>query len=85
MTQQMYKAKDHSDRSINALVGKKVVGVRHMTKEELEMLDWNYTTIADTTVIQFADGTLVVACCDPEMNDAGYLYVQEKSDENTKE
>jgi len=81
MTTQTHKAKDHIDRSINALVGKRIVGVRHMSKKELEMLDWNYTDIADTTVIQFDDGTLAVVCCDPEMNDAGYLYIQEKDAE----
>jgi hypothetical protein len=52
------------------LVGKKVVGVRYMTKKEMNAEGWDEKTEA----IQFDDGSIVYASRDPEGNGPGCLF-----------
>lgn len=70
-----YHAKDHTDRDINFLVGRTIVGVRHMQKDEIEMFGW-YASPESTTILQLDDDSLVIVLSDPEGNDAGHLLVQ---------
>jgi len=60
------------------LLNKKIVGVRYLTKQEEEMLGWNYRCV----VMELEDGTLVYPSKDDEGNDAGALFYQSSDKEN---
>lgn len=56
----------------HTLVGKTVVGVRAMTREEMEEEGWDYR--GDCTVLIFSDGSRAYASEDPEGNGPGALF-----------
>lgn len=60
----------------NFLIGKKVVEVRAMTKEELIKEDWG--SDRDNTVIVFDTGDKIYASSDEEGNAPGELFGQTK-------
>lgn len=64
----------HYDKELLGLIGKKVVGVRHMTQKEIDMFAW-YDASEDTTLIEFHDGTVAIVSADPEGNGAGHIFV----------
>lgn len=64
----------HYDTDLLSLIGKKVIGVRHMTPKEIESFDW-YDGPEDTTLIEFHDGTVAIVSADPEGNGAGHIFV----------
>jgi hypothetical protein len=57
-----------------ALIGKKVVRVRSMTKKELEAEGWADYSHRDALVMVFDDGTKVFASRDEEGNGPGALF-----------
>jgi hypothetical protein len=71
-----YRAKSHSDKSLHSILGKRIVGVRHMTEDEVEMFGWQCQPYR-TTLIQLEDDSLIIVMSDPEGNNTGALYVQE--------
>lgn len=51
-----------------------IVLVRYMTEEESESLGWDHRPI----VLQLDDGNVVFPAKDPEGNEAGVLYTNDK-------
>lgn len=63
-------------REYGTLVGRKIVTVRPMLADELEMYGWSHH--ADSAmVIIFDDGTAVVPSADPEGNGPGCLFIEQ--------
>lgn len=52
------------------LIGKKIVGTRQMTKEEVEFEGWH----RGTTVFELDDGSIIYPSKDDEGNDSGALF-----------
>jgi hypothetical protein len=61
-----------SNENDSYLIGKKVVDVRGMTKEEMETEGWEMHK--STTVVVFDDGTRIFASRDEEGNGPGVLF-----------
>ena len=57
------------------LKGKTVKRVRYMTAEEVEDMGWR----AAAPVIEFTDGSWILASRDDEGNDAGALFTSDKT------
>ncbi len=56
------------------VVGKKIVSIRKLTKEELEAEGWNdYSAIA----LVLDDGTLIYPSCDEEGNNPGQFFISD--------
>jgi len=53
------------------LVGRKIVEVRYLTKEESDSYGWSYQPL----VIHFDDSTILIPSADDEMNDGGTLIL----------
>lgn len=51
------------------LIGKKIVEVRHMTREEADTWGWDNCPV----IISFEDGTTLVPTSDDECNDGGAM------------
>jgi hypothetical protein len=51
------------------LIGKKIVEVRHMSREEADTWGWYYRPV----IISFEDGTTLVPTRDDEQNDGGAM------------
>lgn len=60
-----------------SLVGKRVKSVRALLPEEYDALGWDESFGDAPVVLTFDDGTIVVPARDPEMNGAGFLFMQE--------
>jgi hypothetical protein len=71
-----YRAKSHTDKTLHSILGKRIVGVRHMTEDEVELFGWDCQPYR-TTLIQLEDDSLIIVMSDPEGNDTGALHVQE--------
>ena len=56
------------------LIGKKIVGIREMTKRETENEGWEF----GATTIVLNDGTMIYPSIDEEGNRAGILFGIEK-------
>lgn len=56
------------------LVGKKIVSVGYLLKDETESLGWHHSSLA----IELDDGTVIYASRDDEGNDAGALFTNHK-------
>lgn len=52
------------------LIGRKIVGVRYLSKKEAEELGWHHRPI----VLQLDDGNLIYPSADDEGNDGGTLF-----------
>ena len=61
----------------NVLLGKKIVKVEYMTKDEAEDMGWSSRPIA----FKLNDGTWVVAQMDDEGNDGGVLTYSHEDDD----
>jgi len=61
-----------TDYAKDRLVGKKIKGVRYLTNEEAEGLDWYSRPI----VIELNDGSLILPSRDDEGNDGGAMFGQ---------
>jgi hypothetical protein len=59
------------------LVGRKIVKVRYMTKEEMSEWGWYHSPL----ILELDDGTLLYPSRDDEGNDAGALFGQDEGDE----
>lgn len=57
------------------LLGRKIIGTRYLTDEEVEMLGWYNSAI----VLILDDGTLIFPSCDDEGNNAGAIFGQSKN------
>lgn len=62
--------KEWNDRAKKLLVGKKIVKVGYLLKEETEGLGWMHSSLA----IELDDGTVIWPSRDDEGNDAGALF-----------
>lgn len=58
------------------LVGKKVAYARELLPSEWDALGWEESSGDAPVVLVFDDGTIAVPARDPEMNGAGFLFVQ---------
>ena len=58
------------------LVGKRVKYVRALHPDECDALGWEHDRSDAAVVIVFDDGTIAVPTQDPELNGAGFLFVQ---------
>lgn len=56
------------------LLGKKIVAVRYLSKEEAEDLGWTHRCV----VLQLDDGNLIFPSSDDEGNNAGSLFTNDK-------
>lgn len=54
-------------------VGLKCVNVRWLTEVEAEREGWDIR-YNNTSVLEFSDGSIIYASCDPEGNDSGMLF-----------
>ncbi|MDB2578766.1 hypothetical protein N9Y00_06975 [Tateyamaria sp.] len=54
----------------NILIGRTIVGVRNLSQEESDYLDW----WGNAEILMLDDGTEIVPSRDPEGNDAGILW-----------
>lgn len=68
MTDEQLK-KQWSKETSNLLVGKRIVGVRYMTAEEVKDFGWYSSAI----LIKLSDGTLLYPQSDDEGNSAGSI------------
>ncbi|MDA0345364.1 MAG: hypothetical protein O3C54_05320 [Proteobacteria bacterium] len=57
------------------LLGRKIIGTRYLTDEEVEGLGWYNSAI----VLILDDGTLIFPSCDDEGNNAGAIFGQFKN------
>lgn len=73
MSKLQFEAKWLKD-SRELLEGRKITLVRFMTEEEAEALGWDSRPI----VLQLDDGNVVFPARDPEGNDGGVLYTNDK-------
>tara|TARA_R100001594_G_scaffold149610_2_gene207938 strand:+ start:1908 stop:2198 length:291 start_codon:yes stop_codon:yes gene_type:complete len=55
------------------LVGRKIVEVRYLTKEESDSFGWSYQPL----VIYFDDSKILIPSSDEEMNNGGSLILQD--------
>lgn len=58
------------------LVGKRVAYVRELLPDEWDALGWEESGGDAPVVVVFDDGTIAVPARDPELNGAGFLFVQ---------
>ena len=58
------------------LVGKRVVLVRPMKAEEIELFGWEDYNSEHAIVIVFDDGTAIIPMQDPEGNGSGVLAIE---------
>jgi hypothetical protein len=63
--------------AIEALVGRRIVAVRYMTKREASELAWQNRPL----LLELDDGSRLYASADEEMNDAGVLWVDHGEEE----
>lgn len=72
MPKETYYSKEAS-----ALVGKKVVAVRPLVKEELDNYAWDDHNSEKAIAIIFDDGTVIIPLQDDEANGPGVLEIAE--------
>ena len=68
--------KQWTDTASKILVGRKIVGVRYMTKAEAKGMDWFSRPI----VLILDDRTLIYPSHDDEGNDGGALFTNNDND-----
>ena len=66
-----YKEKKEWANKFRHLLGKRIVGVRYLTKEETEASAWYSSPIA----IELDDGSALIPQQDDEGNDGGALWI----------
>jgi len=66
-----------SERANKALAGKRIVGARYMTEEEVKAMGWGQSVL----VIQLDDGSILYPSMDDEGNDGGSMFGQTKGGE----
>ncbi len=66
--------KQWTEKAKKALLGKKIINVRYMSKEESAGIGWHRRSI----VIELDDNTLIFPSMDDEGNDAGALFTDYK-------
>jgi len=90
VAQDKSKAQIHKDRTaivyreFGELEGKTVAQVRALLPEETEQFGWEYEWAGGgfyPWCIIFTDGTVAIPSCDPEGNDAGFMFL---ADSDTK-
>ena len=67
----LYKEKADWAQRFKNLIGKRIVGVRYLTKEETDASAWYRSPIA----IELSDGAALVPQEDDEGNDGGALWI----------
>ncbi len=60
------------------LLGRKVIDVRYLEEEEMEVMGWSTSSL----VITFDDGTMVFPSMDDEGNGAGAIFGQTEKGED---
>lgn len=69
--------KDYVQREFaDLLVGRTIVSVGMLSKEEVEDLDWEHYRMSTPIYFELDDGAIVIPCQDPEMNGPGHLFIQ---------
>ena len=63
-----------TEKAKSVLLDKKIVDVRYLQNDEMEMLGWYHRCV----VIELEDGTLVFPSKDDEGNDAGALFYENR-------
>jgi len=58
------------------LIGRKIVNVRKLSKDEIELCAWDRTTV----VLVLDDGSVLIPSSDEEGNDIGALFYKRKED-----
>ena len=67
----LYKEKKEWSNRFRNLLGKRIVGVRYLTKEETDASAWYSSPIA----IELSDGSALIPQSDDEGNDGGALWI----------
>ena len=67
----LYKEKKEWANKFRYLLGKRIVGVRYLTKEETEASAWYSSPIA----IELSDGSALIPQQDDEGNDGGAIWI----------
>jgi len=67
----LYKEKQKWSNRFKNLLGKRIVGVRYLTKEETDASGWYSSPI----VIELNDGSALIPQSDDEGNDGGALWI----------
>ena len=67
----LYKEKQKWSNRFKNLLGKRIVGVRYLTKEETDASGWYSSPI----VIELDDGSALIPQRDDEGNDGGALWI----------
>ena len=67
----LYKEKKEWSNRFRNLLGKRIVGVRYLTKEETDASGWYRSPI----VIELNDGSALIPQQDDEGNDGGALWI----------
>lgn len=65
-------------KTLNELIGKKIVKIRPMTRKEAEDNGWDYPLGSATSVIELEGGTVIIPSGDDEGNTAGTLFGSDK-------
>jgi hypothetical protein len=76
----MSKYDTYIQQEWGGLVGRKIVKVRAMHQEEMDLFGW-YDGGSVAIVIHLDDGTLLVPSEDPEGNGAGHIFVEGPEDD----
>lgn len=69
--------KKWTDKAKSVLLNKKIVEVRYLTDEEMELMEWYSRPVC----FVLDDGTLCYLSKDDEGNDGGVLFYQNKKEE----
>lgn len=59
-----------------ALVGRKIVAVRALTKSELDMFMWDTRSADEAVMFIMDDGSVMIPSMDPEGNGPGHVFIE---------
>lgn len=66
------------DKTLNSLIGKKLVCIRPMTMKDKEREGWDDDDHSASSILVFDDGTEIYASQDDEGNGPGTLFGRDK-------
>lgn len=69
--------KKYITRDYGSFVGKTIKEIRPLTKDECDLMGWEFQYEDYASVVIFTDGTGFIPLADPEGNGAGFLEATE--------
>lgn len=63
-------------KEYGSLVGRKIVAVRALTKDELDMFMWSTRSADEAVMFILDDNSVMIPSMDPEGNGPGHIFVE---------